>query len=351
MLGNAALDTLLDGGRGTIDATAKIYGVVPAIVLSNHDKNQSRHQMGMVQVYFPWLQSQKAKGGVIMPWARVLMPTAGKGSGFYTVPQSGDEVCVGFEHGDIHFPYVLGSVWNGVNKIPAPTTPADGQDCKGHHQGPPTHKTPGLLPDSLAGDKGVNKVYFWRSRTGHLIIMDDKGGTIRIADRTGKSMIQLEKEQIKVLQRSGDIVVYASKKIRFDCENFEVHATKDIKFECDNNWSAKAAKDVLMEAGAKFTATAKTGITHSSKAGIEVIASSGVKITAGTEMSIAASSKALKMTAGMGVNITAAKDVAIQTKQNLNMMSLMGVTVMALSDINIKANATINCLAMCINLN
>src|SRR5438105_3042695 len=119
---DSAIDTLLHNGRGTIDAGAKIYGVVPAIVQAVNDtKSSKRHLMGMVQVYFPWLQS-KSDPNLISPWARVVMPNAGGGAGFYSVPQVGDEVVVGFEHGDPQFPYLLGSLWNGEKKIPNPKT-------------------------------------------------------------------------------------------------------------------------------------------------------------------------------------------------------------------------------------
>ena len=30
------------------------------------------------------------------------------------MPQVGDEVVIGFEHDDVHKPYVLGSLWNGT---------------------------------------------------------------------------------------------------------------------------------------------------------------------------------------------------------------------------------------------
>ena len=34
------------------------------------------------------------------------------------LPDVDDEVLVGFEHGDIRRPYVLGGLWNGVDKPP-----------------------------------------------------------------------------------------------------------------------------------------------------------------------------------------------------------------------------------------
>ena len=38
--------------------------------------------------------------------------------GFYFRPEIGDEVIVGFEHGDVRFPYIIGSVWNGKDQPP-----------------------------------------------------------------------------------------------------------------------------------------------------------------------------------------------------------------------------------------
>jgi len=42
--------------------------------------------------------------------------------GFYALPEVGDEVLVAFENGDIAFPVIVGSFWNGKDK------PPDGRD-------------------------------------------------------------------------------------------------------------------------------------------------------------------------------------------------------------------------------
>jgi uncharacterized protein involved in type VI secretion and phage assembly len=49
-------------------------------------------------------------------WARVIGPAAGKDRGLMMLPQVGDEVVIAFEHDDVHYPYVIGSVWNGKGK-------------------------------------------------------------------------------------------------------------------------------------------------------------------------------------------------------------------------------------------
>jgi len=51
---------------------------------------------------------------------------AGKDRGIFFLPEVDDEVLVAFENGDINQPYVIGSLWNGVD-VP-PETNSDGKN-------------------------------------------------------------------------------------------------------------------------------------------------------------------------------------------------------------------------------
>src|SRR5262249_4804575 len=53
-----------------------------------------------------------------LPWARVAVPMAGPLAGSYAIPNLGDEVLVAFENADVDSPYVLGCLWNGVQRPP-----------------------------------------------------------------------------------------------------------------------------------------------------------------------------------------------------------------------------------------
>jgi len=369
-----ALDTLLRNGRGTFDAQSKIYGVVPAIVTAVNDAKQKRHTMGMVQVYFPWLQKgpkpgksagQTESGGetdpnMINPWARCIMPNAGDGAGFYSIPQIGDEVAVGFEHGDVNFPYVLGSLWNGSSNVPMPQTEQDKTDCKGHHPGGPTHKTPDQGPDTLGGDKGKNTSYFWRSRSGNMVVLDDKEGTVRVTERSGNSLVQLEGEEIKILQKSGDgIFVHAKELIRFDCTDFEVHATNNITFYAKNDWGSKSDGHTTHEAGAKFTATAKSeaesngcsGIGWSSEQDLDMEAGTSLDVTAGQNCLVKSSSADMKLMTTMKFNGTGNKDVNISSKGNIMLTGMMGIDFGTKGEAKINAGGPIICASMRINVN
>jgi uncharacterized protein involved in type VI secretion and phage assembly len=70
--------------------------------------------MGRVRVKFPALGSD-IEGW----WARVATINAGADRGLFMLPEPGDEVVVGFEHGDARRPFVLGSLYTGKNKVPA----------------------------------------------------------------------------------------------------------------------------------------------------------------------------------------------------------------------------------------
>jgi uncharacterized protein involved in type VI secretion and phage assembly len=83
----------------------RFYGVAIAEVVSNSDATG----LGRVQVRLPWLSG-------FQPWARVAVLSAGSNRGTFFIPQTGDEVLVAFNHGDVREPFVIGSLWNGRDK-------------------------------------------------------------------------------------------------------------------------------------------------------------------------------------------------------------------------------------------
>lgn len=106
--------------EGFIDAAAQaemptkrqIHGVVLAQVVDNVD----RQGLGRVQIHIPSLPE-------VDPWARVATLMAGMSKvgtryGAYFIPQNGDEVLVAFNQGDVTEPYILGCLWNGVDRPP-----------------------------------------------------------------------------------------------------------------------------------------------------------------------------------------------------------------------------------------
>ena len=105
---NSPSHTVLDAVGGANGRAPRIGAqVVMGIVTQNDDPDG----MGRVRVKFPWL-GPDVEGA----WARVATPSAGKARGLLMLPVPGEEVLVAFEHGDTRLPYVLGSLFNGVDK-------------------------------------------------------------------------------------------------------------------------------------------------------------------------------------------------------------------------------------------
>ena len=139
-------------------------------------ENQDPESMGRVQIEFPYWENQGAT-----EWARIATPMAGAEKGVYFLPEVGDEVLVAFEGGNIHFPYIIGCLWNGVEK------PPEGNDGKNNRRLIRSRSGHEIVFDD---DEGGNEKLAIRSSSGHCITLDDAGGgeCIRIEDKSGNAI-------------------------------------------------------------------------------------------------------------------------------------------------------------------
>ncbi|UCA61762.1 type VI secretion system tip protein VgrG [Chryseobacterium rhizoplanae] len=108
---------------------------------------------GRVRVQFPW---QKKKGS-ISPWLRLIQPNGGSGKGFHFIPETGEEVAVGFESDNAEKPYVMGSQYNGAEK------------------------------SGYATENNNNKVI--QTRSGSRVLFNDKDGSVTINDPGNNSVV------------------------------------------------------------------------------------------------------------------------------------------------------------------
>jgi phage protein D/phage baseplate assembly protein gpV len=82
-----------------------------SLVVGTVTNNNDPDQMGRVRVKYPSLSDSEESA-----WARIATPSAGNARGLLMMPQVGEEVIVGFEHGDTRRPIVVGSLFNGRDK-------------------------------------------------------------------------------------------------------------------------------------------------------------------------------------------------------------------------------------------
>ena len=141
--------------------TSRVYGVVTAVVVSIDDPDG----LGRVKVSFPWLEDDQESH-----WARVMTFMAGNDRGALFRPEVDDEVLVLFEHGDMRYPYVIGSLWNGKDS-----------------------------PPEERGSDADNHIRIIKSRSGHQIVLDDTPGEekVTVSDQSGNS-VELSSEGIVI---------------------------------------------------------------------------------------------------------------------------------------------------------
>jgi len=181
-------------------------GIVIGIVSDLEDPEN----LGRIRVTYPHLEDQ------VSDWARLVSLMAGPDRGVFFRHEVGDEVLVAFEKGDPRHPYILGGVWS---KADAP--PADDGNAK------------------------ENNWRFIRSRSGHLIKLDDTQGseTVEIEDKDGSRRIVIDTsgEKIKIECDSGDVEVKASGKVNVDASEVAVKASGEMKLEAGGTLTIKGA--------------------------------------------------------------------------------------------------------------
>lgn len=104
---------LRSGNLFTTLSTEKRLQPSETLLVGIVTNNKDPDKLGRVKVKFPTMTEEHESN-----WARVVALGAGPNRGFDCLPEVNDEVLVGFEHGDIHRPYVIGGVWNGKDAPP-----------------------------------------------------------------------------------------------------------------------------------------------------------------------------------------------------------------------------------------
>ena len=208
-MGTSLLDVLQPSARNQGD---RIFGIVIGIVTNNQDPGK----LGRVKVKFPWLSEEDESN-----WARVSTPMAGNNRGIYFLPEVDDEVLVAFEHGDMRFPYVLGALWNGED------TPPEGVDED-------------------------NNIRVIKSRSGHVIRLDDKQGDekIEIVDKSEKNKIVISaKENTITISAEADISIKSnSGKLKLEGSGIEIESQAEVKIKAGAALELKGSS-VKIDAG------------------------------------------------------------------------------------------------------
>lgn len=204
-----------DGPADDAGDSAKMPGVAVGIVTDTDDPEG----LGRVRLEFPWRDADDTSD-----WARVTTPMAGPDAGVYMPPEPGDEVLVAFADGDIHDPYVVGSLWNGEDTPPAGDTGTTARTIRSR-----TGHEVVLDDDERAGGLTV------RSAGGHEIRLDDAAGsdTITVTDSSGTVVLEADS--------SGAVTLSGATSLTLTAPNLELAADGNLTLDAGGVLSLNGA--------------------------------------------------------------------------------------------------------------
>ncbi len=163
--------------------------------------NQDPDDLGRVRVRFPTLTPETDGSAHESNWARVLGLGVGDQRGMQWLPEIDDEVLVGFEHGDIHRPYVIGGVWNGKDK-----TPDKVEDAieKGKVRLRSLKTRTGHLLQFVEEDKDRSKAgVYLTTASGHTLALNDSDRAVTLVTQGGHQLRLDDQQQRVEIRTSG----------------------------------------------------------------------------------------------------------------------------------------------------
>ena len=182
-----------------------------ATVLSNADPEGK----GRVRVRMNWQTDGMQTG-----WVRVMTPDGGSSKdvksnrGFVFIPEVGDQVLLGFRHGDPARPYVMGSLFNGTT---------GGGGLEGNHM------------KSLT------------TRSGHTIKLNDSLSSL------GITIKDIKGNSIHIDSVGDDIIINAKRNITINAgETFTVNA-REMEVNIDRDIIEKIGKNKISTIGNKIS--------------------------------------------------------------------------------------------------
>lgn len=171
--------------------TRRMASVVLGTVKSTPD------ELGCVEVEYRGLGTHQR------PRVPIATPLAGDSRGLYFMPEIDDEVLVAFDHGHPDHPFIVGFLWDGVQKPPETDRQNRVIVTPGGHQ--------------LRFEDGTGKVVI-KSSGGHVVELDDNAGTVKVAAKTATpgSVNEI------VIETAGTITIRASSRVTVAAPEIEL---------------------------------------------------------------------------------------------------------------------------------
>ncbi|AXV49776.1 type VI secretion system Vgr family protein [Prevotella denticola] len=176
-----------------------------ATVLSNADPDGK----GRVRVHMNWQTDGMQTG-----WVRVMTPDGGgskdvrSNRGFVFIPEVGDQVLLGFRHGDPARPYVMGSLFNGVTG---------------------------------SGGFAANHKKSLTTRSGSTVTFDDTAHTILLqTTRANKIFID---------ELNGTITISSAEEVNVNTKNVNINASENMNVNVGKNFTMQVGEQSSVSIG------------------------------------------------------------------------------------------------------
>ena len=208
-----------------------------------------------IRVRYPW----QDKEGDASPWIRVTLPLATRGGSVNFTPSEGDEVMVGYEHGNIERPYAMGyMVAPFVNETWKNAIPLDqygglhGIKVKtGHHLTFTDGANAATLIASLFGPfnflKSMWPTGWWGAWPLGNATSSDLGGGFELSDRYGFYKItgSTDDRNITIESPVGTVEMKAFQGISISAPNGNIEIKgKNVSIEAGNRLTIEAGKNI-----------------------------------------------------------------------------------------------------------
>ncbi|MFD0039190.1 VgrG-related protein [Streptomyces anulatus] len=290
---------------------SRCAGLVSGTVTDTQDPEGS----GRVKVRFPWLSDEYASD-----WARTAQ-SGGTGGGEAFIPEVGDEVLVGFEHGHLDRPYVLAGLYNGQDRpgggggggspsAGAPGAPGapgvpgapGASSASGTPGGPGASGASGgaggaggaggggELVDPTTG--AVNRRAFASKSGNQLELLDAANGPQGVRLRTGDGKLTID------LDRKGTVIVIGSD------GSVTIEAKEQVSIRAADGVALDAGRGALELNGESVTLTARKGVSVDGGTGKVGIAAQGSVEVRGGEVTVDGSRRT-EIRSGGSVNVNA----------------------------------------------
>jgi len=197
-------------------------GLQSAIVKEIWDKEHP----GMVKVEYVMGEKDKKTSD----WVRVMSGYCGGGFGSYFLPEIGTEVLVGFIHGNMNMPVVLGCLWNAQNKLPEGVAEEKNETktviTKGGHK----------ITFTETKDKGKITV---NTPKGLEILLDDENEAILVQDKGKENSLSMDckngsvtlkaKKEISLTIGTKEVMKADANTVKVACGTVQLDAQQNLK--------------------------------------------------------------------------------------------------------------------------